>query len=214
MSRFRIRHVLAFSLGALIVGVLAPAEPARGALAGHPSYSANLSVNKAIRQQQLICDPAGSVFSGSMSTLYQPDLVSFDSIQSVVGFQNENSYIEVKPFTNPTFVQPVKMNSNGNVLITTGDFIEGGGRNTFRETGYIQTFFQRPPGSVDPTVQSPEPGYDFLAEDGYRASPMDPIEGDDTHYMFFNLAAGVPLDAPRYTNFADDGTRGLYPAGR
>src|SRR3954467_13815207 len=125
MSHFQIRHVLAFSLGALIVGVLAPAEPARGALAGHPSYSANLSVNKAIRQQQLICDPAGSVFNGSMSTLYQPGLVSFNSIQSVAGFQTTNSYIEVRPFTNP-FVQPVKMNSNGNVLITTGDFIEGG----------------------------------------------------------------------------------------
>src|SRR4051812_31938393 len=177
MSHFHIRHVLAFSLGALIVGVLAPAEPARGALAGHPSYSANLSVNKAIRQQQLICDPAGSVFSGSMSTLYQPGLVSFDSIQSVAGFQTMDSYIEVERFTTETFVQPVKMNSNGNVLITTGDFIEGGGKNTFKETGYLQTFFQRPQGSVEPTVQNPDPGFAFLAEDGYRETPTSPVEG-------------------------------------
>ena len=55
------------------------------ALAGHPSYSANLSVNATIRKQQLICDPAGSVYSGSMSTLYQPGLVSFDNIGAVPG---------------------------------------------------------------------------------------------------------------------------------
>jgi len=212
MSRIRIRRAVAV-LAALVVGICASAECARAALAGHPSYSANLSVNKAIRQQQLICDPAGSVFSGSMSTLYQPGQVSFANIGAVPGFDTTDSYIEVKPFTTPTFVQPVKTNSNGNVLITTGGFIEGGGRNTFTETGYIQTFFQRPPGSVDPTVKNPDEGYDLLAEDGFRDPSTGKVEGDDTHYMFFDLAPGVPLDAPVYTNFADDGSRGFYPTG-
>lgn len=212
MSRIRICRGVAVLI-ALVVGVCAAAESARGALAGHPSYSANLSANASIRKQQLICDPFGSIYSGSMSTLYQPGLVSFDNIGAVPGFETTDSYIEVKPFTNPSFVQPVKMNSNGNVLITTGGFIEGGGRNTFTETGYIQTFFQRTAGSVDQTVQNPDPGYDFLADDGFRDPDTGKIQGDDTHYMFFDLAPGVPLDAPVYTNFADQGSRGFYPAG-
>ena len=76
------------------------------ALAGHPSYSANLSVNATIRKQQLICDPFGSIYSGSMSTLYQPGLVSLSGaspadlmIHPVTGFHITASYVEVRPFS-------------------------------------------------------------------------------------------------------------------
>src|SRR3954452_11950623 len=58
MMGIRIRRGTAV-LAALVMGICASAESARAALAGHPSYSANLSVNAALRKQQLICDPAG-----------------------------------------------------------------------------------------------------------------------------------------------------------
>ena len=52
-----------------------------------------------------------------------------------------------------------------------------------------------------------------LADDGFRDPDTGQIQGDDTHYMFFDVAPGVPLDAPVYTNFADQDSRGFYPAG-
>ena len=85
----------------------------------------------------------------------------------------------MKPFTIPTFVQPVKIeNSNGNVLITTGGSIEGGGRNTFTETGYIQTFFQRRRDRWNQTVKTLIPGYNFLAQGRVPRSGTGKIEGD------------------------------------
>jgi hypothetical protein len=209
MSRIRISRGAAVLI-ALVVGVCASAGSARGALAGHPSYSANLSANSSIRKQQLICDPFGSVYSGSTSTLYQPGRVSLSGLQAVTGFDIVNSYVEVKPFTGQS-IEPVQINQTG-WLITTSDFFSRGGGSTFMETGYLQTFFKRSPGSVDQTVKNPDPGFTFLAEDGFRDPDTGKIDGDDTHYMFFDLAPGVPLDAPVYTNFADGGVRGFYPA--
>jgi len=210
MSRIRICRGVAVLI-ALVLGVCASAGSARGALAGHPSYSANLSANASIRKQQLICDPFGSVYSGSTSTLYQAGRVSLSAIQPVTGFDLVNSYVEVVPF-NGQSIEPVKMNQSG-WLITTSDFFSRGGGATFKETGYLQTFFRRSPESVGQTVQNPDPGYTFLADDGFRDPDTGQIQGDDTHYMFFDVAPGVPLDAPVYTNFADQDSRGFYPAG-
>jgi len=210
MMGIRIRRGTAV-LAALVMGICASAESARAALAGHPSYSANLSVNAALRKQQLICDPAGSVFKGSTSTLYQPSLVSLDGLNEVNGFLLQQSYVEVRQFTQPTSVIPVRNNTNGTALIKTSDYFANP-RGTFIETGYMQTFFQRSDTSGQ-TIQNPDPGYTFLAEDGFRTDPTKPIDGDDTHYMFFQLAPGVALDAPSYTNFADQSNRGFYPPG-
>jgi hypothetical protein len=209
MSRIRICRGVAVLI-ALVLGVCASTGSARGALAGHPSYSANLSANASIRKQQLICDPFGNVYSGSTSTLYQAGRVSLSAIQPVTGFDLVNSYVEVVPF-NGQSIEPVKMNQSG-WLITTSDFFSRGGGATFKETGYLQTFFKRSPGSVDQTVQNPNPGFTFLADDGFRDPDTGKIQGDDTHFMFFDLAPGVPLDAPVYTNFADQDSRGFYPA--
>jgi len=206
----RIRRGVAV-LAALVGVICASAESARAALAGHPSYSANLSVNAALRKQQLICDPLGSVFSGSTSTLYQPGRVSLSGLLPVTGFNIVNSYVEVRPFSGQN-VEPVKTNGpGGNWLINTSDYFSHGGSANFIETGYLQTFFQRPTGSMDPTVKNPDTGFTFLAEDGFRDPDTGKIQGDDTHYMFFDVKPGVPLDAPVYTNFQDTDQRGVYP---
>jgi hypothetical protein len=210
MSRVRTYRGVAV-LAALSVLVIASARPARAALAGHPSYSANLSANASIRKQQLICDPVGSVYRGSTSTLYQPGLVSLSTLLPVQGFDIVNSYVEVRPFGGQN-IEPVKINGPNAWLINTSDYFSHGGGATFTETGYLQTFFQRSPGSVDPTVKNPDTGFTFLAEDGFRDPDTGKIQGDDTHYMFFDLKPGVPVDAPSYTDFADQGSRGLYPA--
>lgn len=210
MSRVCIRDLVA-ALVALTMGVVTSAESARGALAGHPSYSANLSVNATLRKQQLICDPAGSVYGGSTSTLYQPSLVSLSGLQAVNGFNLQQTYVEVRQFVQPSTVVPVKTNTNGTALIKTSDYFANP-PGTFIETGYMQTYFQRIDSS-NQTIQNPDPGYTFLAEDGFRNPQTGTIDGDDTHYMFFQLAPGAALDAPSYTNFADQNNRGLYPAG-
>ena len=137
--------------------------------------------------------------------------MSLSAIQPVTGFDLVNSYVEVVPF-NGQSIEPVKMNQSG-WLITTSDFFSRGGGATFKETGYLQTFFRGSPESVGQTVQNPDPGYTFLADDGFRDPDTGQIQGDDTHYMFFDVAPGVPLDAPVYTNFADQDSRGFYPAG-
>ena len=93
----------------------------RGGAGRSPSYSANLSVNAALRKQQLICDPAGSVFSGSTSTLYQPSLVSLDGLNEVNGFpppavlrrgadssRSPPVVIPVKPYAERDHPAPIK----------------------------------------------------------------------------------------------------------
>ena len=167
-----------------------------GGTAPIASYSATLSTNPTIRQQQLICDPPEPM-RGSTSVQYEADKVSLSGFDYGPGYgpsflpneQQVDGFVEVVS-NNETFLQSI------------GSFLQQPGG---RETGYVQVFYsllgEQKPGQIAPlgAVLDEDPG---LGASG---------EGVDTHQLFF-----TPLDVPglgpaTYRVFADDGIRGLEP---
>jgi hypothetical protein len=93
-----VRWRIAAVCGALLAAACGlSAGIAKGAALGHPGYSANLSSNKAVKQQQLLCDPAFAT-EGSTSTLYFPAISSLNNVQAQTGFEITAVYVEVYTF--------------------------------------------------------------------------------------------------------------------
>src|SRR5262249_51470316 len=80
--------------GSAAMALFLTAASAHGAAAGHPGYSANLSSNKSLRQQQLLCDPAFAT-DGSTSTLYYAAISSIQEVDAYPGFGITGVYVQV-----------------------------------------------------------------------------------------------------------------------
>lgn len=174
-----------------------------GGTAPLASYSATLSRNPAIRQQQLICDPPEPI-RGSTSVEYEPGKVSLAGFAYGPGYGplviNDRStigYVEVEQ-NGERFLQDL------DAFLVRPDGVE---------TGYAQVLY-----SLFGGAGQIQPGGPVLDEDPGLG---DPGEGVDTHQFFFNEAAPLPpasgkvgaqvviIQGPAtYRIYADDGSRG------
>lgn len=160
------------------------AEAALAKKAGGSGFSGTLSSNRAIRKQQLICDPDEPT-AGSTSVRYDPAVVSISSFEFGPGY------------TGTAFVE-VLVQGQRTTLVELGGFLDGG---TGTETGYVQVRYGEPQVSVaaDPFAPkgqlTPPTGYAIVDEDGPAAV--------DTHALFFDYLADVADDeVAEYTIFA------------
>lgn len=179
-----------------IMGCLSwSAQEAHGALAaaaGGSGFSGTLSSNKAVRKQQLICDPAEPV-SGSISVLYDPGIVNLSGILFGPGYTG-TGYIELITGESESDVELVEIESY---------LAEPFGQ----PTGYLQVVFSEPvipsvaPAAFVPHGQiTPPTGYTVIDNDGPASV--------DTHAFFFDYKFGVgDSRVATYTIFADSGER-------
>jgi len=189
--------------GVAVCAVLATVSipsPARAALARKQvngtaplaSYSATLSRNATIRQQQLICDPPEPI-RGSTSVAYEPDKVS------LIGFAYGPGYLAptVNEQTISGFVQVEQ--SGETFLQELEDFLV---QPAGLETGYVQVryFLLSEAGQITPsgTVLDEDPGLG------------NPGEGVDTHQFTFRELDSA-LGPATYRIYGDDGSRGAAP---
>jgi hypothetical protein len=123
------------------------AGAAQGAALLHPKYSANLSSNKAVRQQQLLCDPQG-VTAGSTTTDYNPDVSSIDTITAEPGFGITAVYVDV---VNGDGVKPIDVYSGA--AVGSVDIGQSGGGSSeisddvaglgsYTQSGEMQVFWE------------------------------------------------------------------------
>ena len=175
------------------------ARPARAALARQrvggtapvASYSATLSSNAVIRQQQLICDPPEPT-RGSTSVAYEPDKVTLTGFLYGPGYappggENDEAFVEVGGIDGP-FLQRVS------------SFLSDPAG---PETGYIQVRYELIPGGAGQIA----PDGIVLDDDPGRGAPG---EGVDTHQLLFRELPNAPGPAT-YRVYADDGSRGFDP---
>lgn len=138
--------------------------------AGGSGYSANLSTNYTIRQQQLLCDPAEPK-AGSTSVLYDASIVSLVGYKPGPGYDNQGflGYVEVIPpgQDSKTVLQPL-VAFLSNPLGT--------------ETGYVQVKYEL---SGQAGQLQPDPGFEVVDSGG--------VLGVDTHGLTFELLPGVPV---------------------
>jgi hypothetical protein len=151
---------------------------------GGAGYSGTLSRNRAIRKQQLICDPAtGGGGSSQVSQVVnpQPDApvagstsVTYDpSIVHLSGFLDGPSY-----------------GGSGVVAVDTGEGIVLEDIALFvempfgQEVGYVQWNYERPFVGEAPAGQLSPPA-------GYTIEDNAGVSGFDTHALFFDYLEGV-----------------------
>jgi Ca2+-binding RTX toxin-like protein len=137
--------------------------------AGGSGLSGTLSTNPAIRQQQLICDPASdgnAPLLGSTSVSYDAAVVTLSSVQAGPGYRNEEVLVEVRPVV-------IEGPPAGTELIPFSQFDDS--RGSFIETGYVQVKYQL---AGDPGVMSPP--------DGFTQNDSAGVDGFDTHALFFS----------------------------
>ena len=149
---------------------------------GGAGYSGTLSRNRAIRKQQLICDPAGPTpqvvnpqpdapVAGSTSVTYDPSIVHLS------GFLDGPSY-----------------GGSGLVAVDTGEGIVLEDIALFvempfgKEVGYAQWNYERPISGGTPAGQLTPPA-------GYTIEDNAGVSGFDTHALFFDYLAGVSDNA-------------------
>jgi len=148
---------------------------------GGSGYSATLSTNSVIRQQQLICDPIEPVV-GSTSVLYDASKVTLTGLIPGPGYNNFGfiGLVEVKLANGNTVLQPYVAFRNSPLG---------------QETGYAQVLYK-----LEGTAGqlSPPAGYTIVEEGG--------VSGVDTHAFFFALKPGVStLVEARYQVYAERG---------
>ncbi|HEX8913421.1 MAG TPA: hypothetical protein VF796_13755 [Humisphaera sp.] len=149
--------------------------------AGGSGYSANLSSNLAIRQQQLICDP-DEPKQGSTSVLYDASKVTVAGLIPGPGYDNLGfiGLIEVRLANGNTILQPYssfRVAPNGT------------------ETGYAQVVYKL---TGTAGQLSPPTGFETIEHVG--------AYGVDTHAFFFSLRPGVdPKTEVRYKVYAEVG---------
>ena len=213
MNPRRLSVAVAFGLVGILSGV------SFGALAkaqGGSGYSGQLSSNKAIRKQQLICDPAttggsdaaasktgplaqGAPRRGSTSVSYDPSIVHLSGVQLGTGYAGSGL---------------VEVAVAGTARTRLQDLLSFLRKPSGRETGYAQLFYHH--GTLAAGVSFPkdnlfgpkgEPGQMSVAR-GYTTFDKAGVKGFDTHDFFFDYRAGVPDKAvAEYTMFAAKGGR-------
>lgn len=154
---------------------------------GGAGYSGTLSRNRAIRKQQLICDPAtgggsslvpqvvnpqpGAPVAGSTSVTYDPSIVHLS------GFLDGPSY-----------------GGSGVVAVDTGEGIVLEDIALYvempfgKEVGYVQWNYERPFVGEVPAGQLTPPA-------GYTIEDNAGVSGFDTHALFFDYLEGVSDNA-------------------
>jgi hypothetical protein len=155
--------------------------------AGGSGYSANLSKNSVIRQQQLICDPAEPV-QGSTSVQYDADKVTLSAFAYGPGYG---------PLGNSIGVVEVEKDGKRS-LQNINAFLDAPAG---KETGFAQVFYQR----FGQTGQiTPQRTFTVVDDTG--------VEGVDTHTFLFSLLPAVQDDVvTRYIVYADAGTHSGNP---
>jgi hypothetical protein len=108
----------------------------QGAALLHPGYSANLSSNKAIRQQQLLCDPQG-VTAGSTTTDYNPSVSSIDTVTAEPGFGIVGVYVDVISGDGVKDIDAYSGAAVGSVDLDTSGVLDG-----YTQSGEMQVFWR------------------------------------------------------------------------
>ena len=150
-------------------------------------YGGTLSTNTSLSTQQLTADPA-SIQQGSMSTEYDPSLVSLQSLIPSDFFQ-VSALIGVHLPGDPV-----------ERFVTDTAFF-GGLPTGVSESGYLQVSFHRRPGlefqgqASVPTL----PGYVFVASNGET-------DGDETHALLFKSITDNRNAIASYHIYQEDGT--------
>jgi hypothetical protein len=191
------KRLLGTVFAAALLGIAVPSiSEASFARATGSSYGGRLSNKRSVRTQQLTADPV-SVLRGSTSTAYDPEVVSLDNVFALDGFDITAAYVGVDL-------------GEGEQLITLGQYREGNDFLPFKETGYLQVFYDRSDegpvslaalnGGHSPT----DPGYEVADEDGVT-------NADNTHTAFFHYIAEDERTVAHYRLYADDGERGFAP---
>lgn len=200
MRGLKLRTLRMFSAAAAVAVGMAFAEVSDCALAkaaGGSGNSGTLSSNKAIRKQQLICDPDYPT-NGSTSVVYDPSIVSFAGLSFGPGYAG--------------FAQ-IEVGGDGNFLIDLANFVPG--QNI--ETGYIQVSFYDPQlvasaAAVAPLVDIGSAHGQIAPPAGYVTVDNDGPAAVDTHALLFNYLPNVPdSTVAEYTVYSDDGSRGSSP---
>jgi hypothetical protein len=156
--------------------------------AGGSGYSANLSKNSVIRQQQLICDPAEPV-QGSTSVQYEADKVTLRAFAYGPGYG---------PLGNQVGLVEVEQPDGKRLLQNVNAFLDAPAG---KETGYAQVFYELKGQAGQIT---PQRTFTVVDDTG--------VEGVDTHTFLFELLPAVQDDVvTRYIVYADAGTRSGNP---
>lgn len=216
LKRARIVSIVA---SGLVCGLTATGFGALAKQAGGSGYSAKLSSNKAVKMQQLICDPAttaaagatgpraqGAPVRGSTSVSYDPTIVTVAGIQLGTGYVG-NALVEVTSFR--TLEAPTEGSST--FLQTLSAFLR---QPAGVETGYVQVFYHHgalPSGSEFPpdafSGPAGEPGQMSVTR-GYTTYDEDGVDGFDTHSLSFSYRPGVSEKTiAEYNIYADEGER-------
>lgn len=173
-------------LALILLGASADVSQAALALLTGGGYSGTLSKNRAIRKQQLICDPAGNgaPTDGSTSVDYDPTVVS------LAGFTSGPGYFAYGK---------VAVNVEGGVYLQDiYSFLEAP---LGPEVGYVQVAYEGDYYSPAGTI-SPPTGYTTIDNDG--------VVGFDTHaFDFAYLASVSDATIAHYKIYAAPGDEGI-----
>lgn len=183
------RMFLALAVAGWIGFAAETSDAALAKKAGGSGLSGQLSSNKAIRKQQLICDP-NEPTGGSTSVAYQPGIVSLSGLIFGPGYTG-TGVVEVAG-DGGNFLQPI----NQFLVSPAGP-----------ETGYAQVFFSEPNIITLAAVVAPLHGQ-LTPPTGYLTVDKGGPVAVDTHAFFFNYLATVPdRTIATYTVYADTGRR-------
>jgi hypothetical protein len=161
-----------------VIGICADSSSAALARrAGGSGYSGQLSSNRAIRKQQLTCDPEDPL-SGSTSTLYNPAVVTLSDLFFGPGYTG-SGVVEVDIGDGVHLLQDIK----SFVVAPRG-----------AETGYAQVFYSQ--------GQVPTPTGQIAPPRGYFINDTDGVAGVDTHAFEFTYLDVADTTFAEYTIFA------------
>ena len=158
---------------------------------GGSGYSGTLSSNPSIRQQQLLCDPPGTLLGGSMTTQYDTNVVTFAGSQNENGYTN-SLFVAVEPIINIGAVSDIPQGSTGSPeWVSEAMYLAL--PSSFVELGFVQDFFQSTVNSTSGHAMPP-PGFTTVGAGG--------PSGTDTFGLLFNyLPAIQDSTVASYTNF-------------
>jgi hypothetical protein len=152
------------------------------------SYGGTLSTNTSLSTQQLTADPA-SVLQGSVSTEYDPSIVSLESLIPSEFF-HVSALIGVRLPGDPPSTER---------FVTDTTFFGGGLPAGVTETGYLQVSFERFAGFDQVSTIPTQPGYVAVDADGET-------DGDETHALLFRSISADPNAIATYHIYQEDGT--------
>jgi MYXO-CTERM domain-containing protein len=151
------------------------------------AYGGTLSTNTSLSTQQLTSDPA-SVLQGSVSTEYDPSIVSLQNLIPSEFF-HVSALIGVRLPSDPPTTER---------FVTDTAYFAGLPTGT-AETGFIQVSFDRFAGFDQTSTIPTLPGYVVVDADGET-------DGDETHALLFKSIAADPNAIASYHIYQEDGT--------